>query len=481
MKTIGLLLTLLFLTGLKTEGQWSEVDSGTTNGGQAAGLELVAANSLKGGFAVDLPLTGRPGIECRSGGSKANFTVNFIFNNPLTSVDNVTASCGKVSSFVIYPGDPHQLYVRLTGVTCNAQFITLTVTGAHDDQGNSLPAVDTKFGLLLGDVNGDGVVNNADGDQIKADRGQITDSTNFRADINTSGRIDAADFALAKAQRGTFLPPAGPAMFVVDKADNTVIRANLDGSDANDLANIAGFLNNPNAIAVNASAGKLYVVNLSGNSVAMSNLDGSNPVILTFGGLLQAPFGIALDPAGGKIYVSVQLGASAVVRANLDGSGAEGLGNFGGLLTGLQIAGLDIDTAHGKIYVAANSGPEGQIARVVEADLADGANAVALDFAESLYAPLDVKVDAAGNNLYVVDFDGLIYRADLDGNGAVNLGELGGGFACCLALDLVGGKMYISAYHTLTQADLPDGKNPVPLDIPSLGIPAGVAIYRRSH
>ena len=49
---------------------------------------------------------------------------------------------------MIYPGDPHQLYVRLTGVTCNAQFITLTVTGAHDDQGNSLPAVDTKFGLL---------------------------------------------------------------------------------------------------------------------------------------------------------------------------------------------------------------------------------------------------------------------------------------------------------------------------------------------
>ena len=32
-------------------------------------------------------------------------------------------------------------------------------------------------------------MNNADGDQIKADRGQFADSTNFRADINTSGRI----------------------------------------------------------------------------------------------------------------------------------------------------------------------------------------------------------------------------------------------------------------------------------------------------
>jgi hypothetical protein len=138
MKTIGLLLTMLFFTGLKAEAQWSAVDSGTTsslrrttNGGQAGGLELVAANSVKGDFAIDLPLTDAPGIECRSGGSKGNFTVNFIFSNPLTSVDNVTASCGNVSSFTIYSSDPHQLRVRLTGVTCNAQFVTLTVAGTQ--------------------------------------------------------------------------------------------------------------------------------------------------------------------------------------------------------------------------------------------------------------------------------------------------------------------------------------------------------------
>ena len=271
-------------------------------------------------------------------------------------------------------------------------------------------------------------------------------------------------------------------MFVIDKDDNSVIRANLDGSNAIDLGNIGGFLANPNAIAVNASSGKLYVVNESAASVVMSNLDGSNPVNLTFDGLLHgAPFGIALDVMGGKIYVSVDAGASAVVRANLDGTGAEGLGGFGGLFTGLEVAGMDIDTVHGKIYVTANSGPEGQITRVVEADLADGANAVALDVGEDLYAPLDVKADAAGNNLYVVDFSSFIYRSDLNGNGVVNLGVVAGPFPCCMALDLVGGKMYISASHTVTQADLPDGKNPVALNIPSLGTPAGIAIYRPSY
>lgn len=450
----------------------------TANGGQAGGLALVAADSRKGNFAIDLPLAGAPGIECRRGGTDGHFTFDFTFNNPLTSVDSVATSCGDVSSYVIYPRDTHQLRVTLTGATCNAQFVTLTVKGAHDDEGDTLPSAEVKVGLLLGDVNGDGVVDNEDGNQIKADRGQITDSTNFREDINTSGRIGPADFAIVKAQRGTTLPPANPAMFVADKDDNSVIRANLDGSDAIDLGNIGGLLQNPTAIAVNSAAGKLYVVNGSGNSVVMSNLDGSNPVNLTFGGLLQAPYGIALDAAGGKIYVSVDVGPSPVIRANLDGSGAEGLGDFGGPFAGLELAGMDIDTAHGKIYVAGNSGPEGQLARVVEADLADGANAVALDFGGSLYAPLDVKVDAAGNNLYVVDFSSLIYRSDLNGNGAVNLGVVAGPFPSFLALDLVGGKMYISASHTVTQADLPDGTNPVPLNITSLGTPAGIAIYR---
>jgi DNA-binding beta-propeller fold protein YncE len=104
-----------------------------------------------------------------------------------------------------------------------------------------------------------------------------------------------------------------------------------------------------------------------------------------------------------------------------------------------------------------------------------------LDVGENLYVPLDVKVDAAGNNLYVIDFSSLLYRSDLNGNGAVNLGPVGGLFPCCLALDLVGGKIYISASHTVTRADLPDGTNPVALNIPLLGNPSGIAIYRPGH
>ena len=178
----------------------------TTNGGQEGGLELIAAVSRKGLFDIELPPSGAPGIECRSGGGDGQFKVNLTFNNPLVSVDNVTTSCGAVGSRVIDPGDTHRLRVSLTGVTCNAQFVTLTVIGAHDDQGNTLPSVDVTLGLLLGDINGDGVVDNEDSHETKLDRGQTTDITNFREDINANGRIDAADFATVKAHRGTMLP-----------------------------------------------------------------------------------------------------------------------------------------------------------------------------------------------------------------------------------------------------------------------------------
>ena len=178
----------------------------TTNGGQAGGLELVAAASRKGHFDIDLPLTGPPGIECRSG-ANGNYTLTLTFNNPVTSVDGVATSCGTLKTIKGDNSDPHRIFVGLTGVSCNADYLTLTLTNVHDDQGNTLPSVTVTAGLLLGDINGDGVVDSNDSHQTKLDRGQATDSGNFREDINTNGRIDAIDFAVVKSQLGTILPP----------------------------------------------------------------------------------------------------------------------------------------------------------------------------------------------------------------------------------------------------------------------------------
>ena len=179
----------------------------TTNGGQAGGLELIAAASHKGHFDIDLPLTGAPGIECRSGGANDSYKLALTFNHPVVSVDDVASSCGLVRKVKRDSSDAHRLFVSLTGVTCNAQYLTVTLTNVHDDQGNTLPTATVTAGLLLGDINGDAVVDSTDSDQTKLDGGKRADSGNFREDINTNGGIDAVDFSLVKSQLGTMLRP----------------------------------------------------------------------------------------------------------------------------------------------------------------------------------------------------------------------------------------------------------------------------------
>ncbi|MEO8439606.1 MAG: YCF48-related protein [Spartobacteria bacterium] len=179
----------------------------TTNGGREDDLELISAATRKGGFEIDLTLDGPPGIECRSGGANATFKLQLTFNHALTAVDDVTTSCGTVSRSTIDGTDAHRLLINLAGVNCNAQVVTVTLSGVHDEEGNTLPSVDLEMALLLGDVDGNGVVDYADIDAIRLDRGQATDSTNFREDLNTSGKIDSPDFAIVKSERGTMLPP----------------------------------------------------------------------------------------------------------------------------------------------------------------------------------------------------------------------------------------------------------------------------------
>lgn len=172
----------------------------------SAGLALVSAESVKGGFAINLPLTGTPGVECRSGGSQGSYTIDFTFNNDLTSVATVATSCGTVTSSMIDGTDPHRYIVNLAAASCNAQNVTVTLTGVVDTQGNSLPAAAVTMGLLLGDVDGDGTVATADFTLTKADNGQTTDGTNFREDVNVNGRVDRRDATIVKQQIGTSLP-----------------------------------------------------------------------------------------------------------------------------------------------------------------------------------------------------------------------------------------------------------------------------------
>ncbi|HEX4667422.1 MAG TPA: dockerin type I domain-containing protein [Chthoniobacterales bacterium] len=172
----------------------------------ATTFAFLSADSIKGGFPIDLPLTGAPGIEDRSGGSKGRFTVEFVFNNELASVGSVTTSCGIVENSMIDSGDAHRYIVNLRNVTCNADDVTVTLNNVVDGTSNTILFSQAVMGLLLGDVDGDGSVTSADFSIEKADQGQTTDGTNFRADIDASGTIDRRDATTVKRQIGTSLP-----------------------------------------------------------------------------------------------------------------------------------------------------------------------------------------------------------------------------------------------------------------------------------
>ena len=174
-------------------------------------LQLVTAVSRKmhgdlGPFDIDLPLTGTRGVECRSGGPTNDYTIVFTFTNPLMAVDSVSPGCGSVSSSMIDSSDAHRFIVNLTGVVCNAQYITTTLTGVHDNQVNTLASASATMGLLVGDTSANTLVNSTDVSETQAQSGQPVTGSNFRTDVNANGLINSADVSLVQSKSGTGLP-----------------------------------------------------------------------------------------------------------------------------------------------------------------------------------------------------------------------------------------------------------------------------------
>jgi hypothetical protein len=96
-----------------------------------------------------------------------------------------------------------QVTVNLTGVT-NVQRITVTLFNVND--GTNSGDVPVSMGVLVGDVNGNAVVNASDVALTKSQVGQPVSGSNFREDVNANGLINSVDVALVKSKVGTALP-----------------------------------------------------------------------------------------------------------------------------------------------------------------------------------------------------------------------------------------------------------------------------------
>jgi len=174
------------------------------DGGDLSLQKVVSRKDHSQRFDVDLPLSGDVGIENRAG-SRTNMFV-FTFNNNVVAVDGATSTCGEAYEIRVDPADSHNVQVKLKSVACDQSRLTLTLNGVTDDQGNRLDSASITFGILLGEVTGDGVVNEADIAATRALLGQYTTASNFRADVDMNGFIEGHDVRVVASNRGHHLP-----------------------------------------------------------------------------------------------------------------------------------------------------------------------------------------------------------------------------------------------------------------------------------
>ena len=170
-------------------------------------LQLTSAVSRKthggaGDFDIDLPLTGEPGVECRSSGGDHTFVITF--SNTLVSGNaSVTSGTGSVAGSPTFSGNT--MTVNLTGVA-DVQKITVTLSNVTDSSAQVLPDTPVSVNMLIGDTNGNKTVNASDVAQTKGQSGLPVTAANFRTDVNAGGTIAASDIAQVKANAGNTVP-----------------------------------------------------------------------------------------------------------------------------------------------------------------------------------------------------------------------------------------------------------------------------------
>jgi len=162
-----------------------------------------------GTFDVPLPLTGTPGIECRTSSATNDYTVVVTFASSITVTGSpqaqVTTGTGTIGSSGVSNGgmvtvSGSTVTIPLTNVA-NAQTLNVTLFDVNSSQSIVIP-----MSVLVGDTNSDTFVNAGDALQTRNRSGQATDATNFRNDVNADGLVNSGDTTIVRSRSGTSLP-----------------------------------------------------------------------------------------------------------------------------------------------------------------------------------------------------------------------------------------------------------------------------------
>ena len=265
-------------------------------------------------------------------------------------------------------------------------------------------------------------------------------------------------------------------LFLLELSGDRIHAMNPDGSDRKAIVTNCHL---PDGIVVDVPAGHIYwtnmgVPNLDDGSIERADLDGGNRKVIVPQGVTHTPKQLHLDKENGKLYWCDREGMR-VMRANLDGSQVEtlvqtGRGDADRRDQDRWCVGITIDPKHKKIYWTQKGPDNGGTGRLCRAniDVPKGespANRSDIEVVlDRLPEPIDLELDLKNRVLYWTD------RGDPPRGNTVNcvpidkkaepqilIKHLMEGIG--IALDVPGDRMFVTDFAgSVYSADL-DGKN----------------------
>ncbi len=190
----------------------------------------------------------------------------------------------------------------------------------------------------------------------------------------------------------------------------------------------------PKQIQLERNSRELYWCDREGMRVMRANLDGSDIETLvdtSQGDPRPGPdaskwcVGIAVDPDGGKIYWTQKGGDNAgvgrIFRANIDiptGQSATNRQDIDLLYDGLpEPIDLELDVRNRMLYWTDRGDPPlGNTVNRAPMDPTRGTNNVIEVLMSNLMEGIGLALDRKGGRLFVTDFGGSVYSANLDGS-----------------------------------------------------------------
>jgi DNA-binding beta-propeller fold protein YncE len=265
-------------------------------------------------------------------------------------------------------------------------------------------------------------------------------------------------------------------LFLLELSGDRIHSMNPDGSDRKTIVKNCHL---PDGIVVDVDAGHIYwtnmgVPNLNDGSIERADLDGKNRRVIVPQGVTHTPKQIHLDKDGGKLYWCDREGMR-VMRADLDGSQVEtlvetGLGEKDRRDATRWCVGITIDPKLGKIYWTQKGPDNAGVGRILRAgiNIPKGENPTNRSdievFFDRLPEPIDLELDQKNRVLYWTDRGdpprgNTVNRAPIDTKAVqeILITHLMEGIG--IALDVPGNRMFVTDFAgSVYSADL-DGKN----------------------